>query len=374
MPLVRLKISTDIPIHPGFSEAPASFARQHGVELVGDVCPEISYKNDPDNQEKTTKAEANIHLVQHDAIRLFTKRDSDDGVRLRSIDLNPSLLLYGAKNHPLTEGDLREALDILRSAVAPLLAEPSDASHIVPGPGGEEEPRAYWSAISIEVFLPGILLPCLHDLSHPNTGPAEGASKKQIQLGNKSDDNVIRFKKANWQTASPHGVQEVDGVSVRLSLKGHALRAAFGSFGTTAFVKDIRRLVSFPVASVASVHQAELSRLEGTYLPVPPEWRDEDQGKPITHSKTMALVSQLTTIPIEELQEIDEELRHPSASTSKRLKKDLVVEAGRLKPVPVSTLFQPSVYATRLPGTPPLTPGGIDPLVARAYGNQPSDV
>ena len=103
MPLIRLRISTNIRLHPGFSEAPFSFARLRGVDLADDVLPETSYRNDPDTQEKTAKAKANIHLVRHGAIRLFTEGDRDDDVRVRGIDLNPSMLLYETKNNPLAE-------------------------------------------------------------------------------------------------------------------------------------------------------------------------------------------------------------------------------------------------------------------------------
>ena len=41
---------------------------------------------------------------------------------------------------------------------------------------------------------------------------------------------------------------------------------------------------------------------------------------------------------------MDEEIRYPSDSTRKRLKRDLPVEMSRLKPVPASTLFTPATY------------------------------
>jgi hypothetical protein len=88
-----------------------------------------------------------------------------------------------------------------------------------------------------------------------------------------------------------------------------------------------------------------MARMKGTYLPVPPEWRDRGKGKSVTVAKAIALGAQLTSIPLEELLAMDEALRHPSGSTRKRLKKDLPVECGRLIPCAVSTLFQPEVYA-----------------------------
>lgn len=351
MPLHTLKITTNLRLHSGFSEAPLRFARQHDVDLVDEVFPETSFKKDPDsedpyNEDKTVKVKANIHLVQHGAIRLFTERD-DDCDWIRSIEMNPSLLLHGAKRHPLTHADVLMSLDVLRTAVAPLLAEPLDAHHIIPGLVGEGESIAFYSAIESEIRIPGILLPCLHRLSHPMTGPAEGMTKTRIQLGNNSDDCVIRFTNAKWETSGPSGTQTVQGIRVKLILRKSALPTAFGEFGTTALVNNTECLIAFPGSSVARVHQMIMSGLEGTYLPVPAEWRDKTQGKLVTCAKAIALISQLTTIPVEELRRLDEQLRDPSDSTRKRLNKDVMVEASRFTPVPVSTLFESAAYAAQ---------------------------
>jgi hypothetical protein len=359
-------------LHPDFCLEHRAFARQHGVDLADDVFPETDFREDPDNpdsDERLEKNQSNIHLVRHRAIRLLAVRD-DCGDWVRSIDLNPSLLLYEAKRHLLSEGDLLLSLDILRSQVAPLLADPLDARHIVPGLFPDDEPVAYWSLVDSEFLLPGIQIPCLHRLSHPSTGPAEGAKNDRIQLGDKQDHFLIRFKKARWDYADLAGTQNVEGVRVRLILKGPEVAARFKQFGTTALIGDEKELVAFSERSVASVHQAMMSQLEGTYLPVPPEWKVSDQGKPVTHAKAIALLAKLTPIPLEELRAMDEEIRHPSKSTRKRLNKDVPEEVSRLMPVPVSTLFESAAYATQEPGWTPQPRGRIDPLIAETYGQR----
>ena len=42
-----LKITTDIRLHPEFSESPRAFARRHGVDLADDIFSETSFKKDP---------------------------------------------------------------------------------------------------------------------------------------------------------------------------------------------------------------------------------------------------------------------------------------------------------------------------------------
>ncbi|MEI7912797.1 MAG: hypothetical protein WCK77_24485 [Verrucomicrobiota bacterium] len=362
MPLRRLRISTRLRLHPEFVISPARFALRHDVDLMGDVSPETSFKKDGDAVEKAEDVKANIHLVQHDAIRLFTERDA--GVDwIRSLDLDPSVLLHGVKGCPLVEQDLILSLSILKTMVVPLLANPLDACHIIPGVGGGGGHVAYWTAIESEVWLPGINIACLHGVSHPITGPAEGTTKKRLQLGDKRDDCLIRFKHASCCATGPGGVQCVEGLRVKLCLKGHALPAAMaGRPESIALVKGAMRLVTFHAADVARVHQVMMSRLVGSYLPVPQEWTDT--GKALTHARVIALLSRLTPIPIDEIQAMDNGLRRYSDSTRKRLNKDLQIEAARLESVPVSMLFQPAVYAAHLSERTPRADGHIDPLIA----------
>lgn len=373
VPLHTLTISTALRLNPEFTKAPYPFARRHGVNLADDVFPETSFKKnpDPESEEKRAKVKANIHLVRHGALRLFVERDGDgDGHWVKSIELNPSLLLYGAERHLLLDHDFLLSLSRLRRQVAPLLADPLDARHIVPGLADKGDPIAYWSAVGSQVVLPGILLPCFHGLTHPLTGAAQGSTRKRRQLGKDNDDCVIRFTEVKAGRAGTGGSQGTAGVRVELILTGLALSARFAQLGATALVRDYKRLISFPASSVALVLQTVMSLLEGTYLPVPPEWSDKALGKPITHAKTIALLSQLTSIPLDELRKIDEELRHPSVDTRERLD-EAVPEAARwLTPVPVSTLFTSSVYSAQESGREIPSDKRVDPEIAEAYGQK----
>jgi hypothetical protein len=373
MRLGKLDIATDIRIHPEFVEAPQNFALRQGVDLATDVSPETSFKREPETLEKRAKVKTNIHLVEHRAIRLFTERD-DKGDWIRTIELTPSLLLYGVKNHPLTDDDLLMSLSLLKEKVAPLLAYPNDVNHIVPGLASNGEAIAYWSGIESEILLPGILLPCIHDLRHPKAGPADGATNKRIQLGDKSARGgsragyVICLQSAKWENIDLSGEQIVNGISVTLRLGRNALPAEFARFGTTASVNGIRRLTAFPASSVARVHQSVMSRLEGTYLPVPPEWTDRSHGKAVTRAKTLALFSQLTPIPLEELRGMHDQQRPISESTRRRLDQKVAVAMHQLNPVPVSTLFGSEVYSAHEPPTTARTDQRVDPEIEEAYG------
>lgn len=371
----NLRISTNIAVHPDFVASPRAFARRHKVELANDVFPETSFKKDrtkdPDNPDRKKRIEvvkSNIHLVRNGAIRLFTER-YDEADWIRSIDLNPSMLFYNEKRYELAAGDLTRSLSVLKDKVTKLLTDPLDARHIVPGlvPDGEGS-VAYWSKVETEFLFPGVNIRCLHGLSHPETGPADGAIERRIQFGDNKDDCVIRIKEANWKIDGPDDIQAVEGIRVRLILSGRILTRKYEPYGKTAKVNDTVRLVNFPEPSIALVHQGMMAKIKGTYLPVPAEWRNRGEGeKALTHAKCMALVSQLTSIPLEEIRAMDDDIRHPAESTRKTLDENLPVEVSRLASVPVATLFHPSAYRFPKPGTAQPV-DGIDPLITATYG------
>jgi len=348
VPIRGLRITTSILLDPDFIANPQAFARQHSVELAGEVSPATHCRrnpDDPNDHELHRCVRWNIHLVRHGAIRLFAERAINKTSEwLKSIEIDPAMLLYEAERHPLVEGDLPRSLEILRDKVSPLLANPTEARHIVPGAVQDEGGVAFWSKVDSEILLPGIQIPCLHKLSHPSTGAEEGRTDSFVRLGNKSEPCVIRIEKTRWMSATPDGNESVEGIRVGLTLKGNSLVGAFKKLGKVATISGAERLVLLPELSVARVHQAMMARLEGTYLPVPPEWRDRALGKPLTSAKILALLPYLTGKSSEDLQATYEQMNRTSLSTKKRLKKDLRVESDRLAAVDVSTLFHPSAY------------------------------
>jgi hypothetical protein len=357
-----LRISTRIRLHREFVKSPTSFACRLGVDLVKDVSPEMSFAKSVDG-EKTTKVRANIHLVRHGAIRLFTER-ADGADWIRSIDLNPALLLHGPADHLSVDHDLPWVLHLCQGAVTPLLADPRDRGHVIPGLVANSENRAYWSRIKSLLRLPGIQIPGLHGVSHPDAGPPDGPDDKRLQLGKNDDDCVIAF-----EAAAGEGRHNGAGVDVSLSLKRRALLAAYQTIGKVASVLECERLVAFRASDVAKVHREVMSRLTGIYLPVAPEWADT--GKDVTPAKITALLSKITPIPLDELCALDVELRNPSLSTLKRLKRDLSTVDASLKPVPVSSLFRPRAYAACVVDHGYPVGDRCDPRIAAVYGPDP---
>ena len=371
MPLRKLSASTLIRLHPEFSKGPERFAKRYGVDLVDDVFPASSFKDNEETGEKDESFKTNIHLVHHKAIRLLTEPDSNGDWWIKGYDLRPSMLLYGTKDHPMTGNDHLASLSKLRNEVAPLLADPEDARYIVPGLVDDGNHVSSWSEIESEIWIPDVDLRCLHGVSHPATGPAVGSTKKRLKLG-KRGDCVILIKTAKWASSGPEGTREVCGVRVRLTLRSNALVTGFREFGNSSRMGNVMRLVSFRSPGVATVHQGIMSQLEGLYLPVPPEW--PSMGKPMTTAKVIALLSKLTPIPSEELRAMYEARSCPSQSTQERLDDDIPAAIACMQPVPVSSLFRPEVYAALVADSRRPVATDIDPQIAAAYGPDTSSL
>ena len=359
MPLSRVQISTDLKLHPGFIANPRVFTRNLGIELADDFSPETTFRRDPSTDSKEEKDRAKIHLVGQNLIRLSVKRFGDR-FHIKTIDMNPSLLLHGVECRMLAESDLALSLSILKATVSPLLDDRKDACHIIPGLACGQ-PVARWRSIECGALLRGVDVRDLHNLSHSMTQPAEGVEAHRIRLEGESKALAILFEKAICQADDPDDPHEVEGTRVTITVRKHLLGWLDSSLSTKPM-----DLVAFRPSTVASVLERVVSELQGICLPVPEDW--SGTGDPVTHAKALALLSIITPVPIEELIAMDEEIRHPSQSTRKRLKKDIPAALAGLRPTPVSELFQPLDTLVVQSGDTRRRTVRMDPSIAAIYG------
>ena len=332
----EIRISTDLALHPEFTRNPEKFAFSNNVDLMNCVLPETSFKTDRENDEKLATQEANITIGSHDAIRLFIK-NVGDGYRIRSIAVKPLELYH---THPKKSSwpmiYLKEWLSLLLSQVAPLLANPLDAHHVVPG-NAKGKPASYFSMVQMGALVNDIEIPCIHNLSHPLTGPAHGSTKKRIELRSEDGGCSILLEKESWDEPVGDRVCYTEGIAVMLTLTGKTLTDQFSMFGATKRIGGVKRLVNLCVLDAIWIFDMLMAQLSGIYLPVPPEWAG--MGKAVTPAKTIALLSELTGIPVGEIRDMDTAIRKPSKSTHERMDKDVSAAAACLKPIPVAKLF-----------------------------------
>jgi hypothetical protein len=369
MPLGAVTIATDIPLHADFINHPRQFAESREVRLANEFRPGTIFrrkrKGDADATDSDGKEEHDrdqIHLLEFNAIR-FKVEGNGASFRISSIRVDPSLLLYGVECHPLVASDLARSLTVLQSTVRPLLASPEDVCLIVPGlvPG---RPGTRWRSIQCRTLLPGIDIRTLHRLDHPMTGPPQGADDSQIRLKGRSKPIEILFEKAKWQVDDGDALHSVEGTRVTVTIRSHLLQW-FRNFLSNVWSEDFA-FHGFHPSAVSMVLNHVVAELQGIHLPVPEGWAG--MGDPVTVAKTIALMSVITPIPIEELQAWDKEIRKPSASTLKRLKKEVPAARKYLCPMPISSLFQqldaPGTFVRRRRRR----SSYIDPSIAAIYG------
>jgi hypothetical protein len=211
MPMVVFTISTSILLDPEFVDNPRLFAGIRGITVEDEFMAETTFRRNDErpNDVKEERERAQIHLLRPNAIRLKVS-GSGKSFRINTIRVDPSLLIYGVECHPLVEGDLARSLSVLHSIIQPLLANPEDGCHIVPGIA-TGEPIARWQSFQFRTLLPRVDIRTLHHLSHPMTGPAEGADHRQIRLKRVSEHLEILFEKAVWQVNEGRRHHKVDG-------------------------------------------------------------------------------------------------------------------------------------------------------------------
>lgn len=338
---VTMSLSTNVLLNPEFAKNPQSFAIRNGVRLKHAGPPETSFKNDSLTGGKNLKAKANVHLVDHHAIRLFYQQDKF-GLWLKTIDINPGILLSDNVFRPLDEERLARALSITQKEITPLLVDPLDACHIIPGMADKESPLAYWTKLTYEMIVPDAQTKFMGKLSHPLTGPEQGRSMKQIRLGSRGAGCNIEMEDVQWAERS----HTAYGVRAILSICKSVLTDALGDLDSVANINETQRLVGLSNPKAKRAFYEVMSRLEGCYLLPPPQWLDESKGdNTVTHYKMIALLSKVIDFPTDEMIDMYVEASQCCLDTEDQIRDGVSKVIDYLNPTPVRILFEQNTAA-----------------------------
>ena len=223
----------------------------------------------------------------------------------------------------------------------------------------------FWSQISTEFVFPDLQIQCFHQLTHPEIGEAAGTKRNRIQLEGVERSQTLRLKgNIGCRKPSPFTTY----VRARLTQGGPALPGPFRKFGRLAQLKGIDRLVSFSEQGLQDAFFEVMSKIQGVYLPVPDAWKNQQGKRNLTPAKALALLSKLTSIPLQDLERFDKEVRNPSHSTVNRMKQDLISAIDQLNPMPVSDILVPDRAASFTEKQPYTSDHKIDPEVEQIYG------
>jgi hypothetical protein len=340
-----LVIQTDVPMCPNYRTRvnqfvpPGSVDWMSGMSRTEMIVPtEVHGKPKRlDDEEKTL-----FHLVRYGAITITSMRRGSD-TRIVSIVLNPAMALYGKANHPLDDDDLARAQALLKESCGPLLADPADVRHLVPGEVGEdEEPVAVWRSFKCEAWYPGIELAHIHYLSHPEAGSAEGRKLNFARLVPELPGCLISFKRVKRKVDGSD--TKVPGLMISLELGDQELAHRQRRHGSTA---RVRNRVRHGFEDVRRLCREVISELEGYYLPVPAQWA----AKPGTakFARMICLVAAFTERTPAELLMSPSIGQNVCRRTVDRLRRRVPKELALLKPVPLAAVLSPGLVGQVAP-------------------------
>lgn len=331
-PIVNeIRFATDLSLHPDFSRNPEKFALAKNLYLGGNVLPDTSFSKDHQNDEKFVKKKANISIGTRQAVSIFINKNSrsNDDYRLCSISVDPLALSddcpFQALKNPTY---LNDALSRMRCQVSPLLADPQQALQIG-AQSSDKKSTCYISMVQMSARIKCIETSCLHDLWHPLTGSAQGTTDKRIELVS-SDGCSILIENDTWYEQTS---DRVKGVVLSLKLTKSCLVNQFAQRNCTTLVEGRPRLLDLTLEDTTQLYHQLISKLKGFYLPVPPEW--PFMGKAVTSAKTIALLSQLTGIPAQEIHAMRDTICKPSRATLYLLEKDVSAAMACMKPASI---------------------------------------
>ena len=368
-------ISTKVLMSPGFTEDPEAYAGLLGISAL-DVKKGTKRHRDEEQPYLT------IDLLGYGSIRIYAER-CHDGYRIKTITLNPSSILYGYNGRPLSTLDLQTAFSVAIDAMAPLLADPDDIIHLIPGIAPKCRAVAYWNMLELPCNLSDPnrgLLAVLKNCRHPGIKlkpmPVEGES---YRLGKRSCQLCIKFYYKDFEmrklvdkftAPEPQPVMRVEA-----TLKGAALAEQMGSEGNFAMINGTSRLVRFSAADTVRAHRAVVSQLKGCYQPVSVE---VDQGKDKV-GRFIARASSFTGTAVDDLIDLYVEECADGKNTKTRIRQAALARLAQLSPFSMEQLFCEELYNSQPEVIIPLLDAttadrretAIHPLVSAAYGTRP---
>jgi len=281
--------------------------------------------------------------------------------------------------------ELLLALSILNHLLTPLLADPGDWIHIVPGL--HDNSRASWKSLEIPVHVldeDGSILKAFANAKHldMNLPPFFKRKGQSVTFANSTNTLLIRAYRKDIEL----GVTKRGKVSnappvlrLEVALEDDKLHEYFGG-GTWKPVDGIRRLVSFRPSDLRQPWLDVMTKFQGCYSRVPAvAEKDNKLGRHmgwVTSKTGLSFHDQFDNVK----QYYDFENAKAESNTKSRLYAAARAVTSLLSPVQLADLFseqawnnQPNITMQKLEA---MTLArhkfiDVDPLVAAAYGSKP---
>ncbi len=327
-----------------------------------------------------------IHIDGFGVIKLHVVKNPGQGWTVHTIAFNPGALYNGHNGHILTEEQFLYALSILIEVVKPLLYDPDDWIHIVPGL--HDKSRAWWRSVEIPFHVTdydGEILSAYSHAKHKdiNLTPFNARHGQSVTFANSDDDLMVRIYRKDLQLVEKYRRKVIDPqpvLRIEVRLKKNKLEQYLKA-GVWKLIDGTLRLISFRPAALQQTYMDVISKFDGCYTRVPAVRGKKAKAR---LGRMMGWVATQTDLSIDDqMNYINKRFLGGNTARSVSNAKSTLRKAARdeqslLSPVKLEELFsesawhsQPCVQVTELEA---MTQArhlgiGIHPLVAAAYGS-----
>ena len=277
MPLDRIVSKTSVAIHPDFLADPKGFVHNYEIEVR---------KQWPNRKPHLP---IQLDVLTFGGIGVDIRRRHGEPLCDLTIKFNPSKCLYGHNGSLIGSNEFIDAVGLLVHHLRPLLRDPADWVHLVPGvvPQG----RAYWHMLEIllqhrETEI--LSFERFKNLHCPRYNPARNWEEETVSIGSENCDlRFCIYRKAKEMVARGKLDQELladfdDILRIEARLKDAKLLKHLGSDRNTEVIDGQERVVRFDAESLSRAIIASLEELQGVF-------HDEAPAEPAKGKKHLAI-------------------------------------------------------------------------------------
>ena len=327
-----------------------------------------------------------IHVDGFKGVKLQVLKDPVRGWLIHTIAFNPGSVSNGHNGRVLNVEQFLHAASTLIELVTPLLVNPDEGIHILPGLHAHS--RAWWKSIEIPFHVldeDGAILRAYGGAKHPeiHSTPLYKRNGQSLCFTNSTGHLLIRVyrkdvqMKQNATTAQPV-------LRIELFLDDDKLKQHL-PHGVWKTVDGAGRLVSFRACDLRAAHLEVMSKFDGAYARIPSVLGEDDCkiGRMMGFSSFREGPSLDEQFDYHEKRFLSGNTPAAIRNAKSRLLKGARKELALLTPVKLCTLFsedawhgQPVVTSPKIETMTQARHRGIsvNPLVEAAYGCSASTI
>ena len=332
MPVDRLVVSTRLLVHPDFKLDPKGFLESREI-----FHGRFNLRVNDRNQLKIIS----FDLDQQSSIHVRIYEELPGQWYLRRLEFNPGKILHGHNGRILNEHEVATAFAVVTERVEPLLEDPEQSQHVIPGCARNSP--SYWQSLEIGYQRhdpDSDMLTKLQNMRHPQIRKkATHYQGESITLGApRGELKIIAYRKDLEMSATlkhfgirnPHPILRVE-----VKLSGKKLLQYLGNHRNI----ENNRVVRFTGAELTEAHQRVISELQG----IRGGKADTKPGSDHKVGRFMGLLSTHFGVPLEAQLNLYESRFKPHANTYSLLRKAALDETS-YQQANGDSLFDQGIY------------------------------